>query len=101
MMPIALSIGGDCDPWRALLGAGVISGLEVEAVGVCWLFLLVLVSPAWLLFLGLVLIEDDDILLFLFLSHSGVHSTLTGVCPPGGVEVLGGVVGGIGGVCSC
>ena len=46
MMPIALSIGGDCDPWRALLGAGVISGLEVEAVGVCWLFLLVLVSPA-------------------------------------------------------
>jgi hypothetical protein len=101
MMPIALSIGGDCDPGRALLGAGVSSGLEEEADGVCWLVLLVLVSPAWLLFLGLVLIEDDDILLFLFLSHSGVHSTLTGVCPPGGVEVLGGVVGGIGGVSSC
>ena len=100
MMPIALSIGGDCDPWRALLGAGVSSGLEVEAVGVCWLFLLVLVSPAWLLFLGLVLLEDD-ILLYLFLSHSGVHNTLTGVCPPGGVEVLGGVLGGIGGVSSC
>ena len=45
-MPIALSIGGDCDPGRALLGAGLSSGLEVEAVGVCWLFLLVLVSPA-------------------------------------------------------
>ena len=62
MMPIALCIGGDCDPGQALLGARLASGLKVEAVGVCWLFLLVLVSPAWLLFLGLVLLEDDILL---------------------------------------
>ena len=35
MMHIALSIGGDCDPGRALLGAGGSSGLEEEADGVC------------------------------------------------------------------
>jgi hypothetical protein len=87
-VPIALGIGGDCDPGRALLGAGLASGLDGEAVGVCWLLFLVLVSPAWLLFLGLVL-EEDDIFLHLFLSHSRVHNTLAGVCPPGDGEVLG------------
>ena len=51
---------------------------------------------AWLAWLYLlpVILNEDDILLALLLSHSGVSSSLAGLCPPGaiGSAALGGVV---------
>ena len=96
---LALVLGGVGDPGQALLGDGDAVGLQGGGGVVPRLGMLVLAGFAWP-FLLLTLAREDDILFFLVLSHSGVHSSLAGLCVPGVGDGLGGVVGGSSGA-SC